>query len=142
MQKLNRAEKLIGGLGGEKVRWTNVGEELGKVYLNLIGDVLLSSGYIAYLGPVTSPYRDKVMNEWIRVCKQKNIPCSNNFKLAAVLGNPVAIRDWVIDGLPNDSFSIDNGIIISAARRWPLLIDPQGQANKWIKVYLHTSVFA
>ena len=43
------------------------------------------------------------------------------------------IRDWVIDGLPNDSFSIDNGIMVSKARRWPLLIDPQGQANKWIR---------
>ena len=50
-----------------------------------------------------------------------------------MLGEPVKIRDWTIDGLPNDSFSIDNGIIVSKARRWPLLIDPQGQANKWIK---------
>ena len=43
------------------------------------------------------------------------------------------IRDWTIDGLPNDSFSIDNAIVMSKARRWPLLIDPQGQGNKWIK---------
>ena len=43
------------------------------------------------------------------------------------------IRDWNIAGLPSDSFSIDNGIIISNSNRWPLLIDPQGQANKWIK---------
>ena len=41
----------------------------------------------------------------------------------------VKIRDWNIDGLPNDSFSIDNGIIISHARRWPLMIDPQLQAR-------------
>ena len=45
--------------------------------------------------------------------------------MAAVLGEPVQIRDWVIQGLPNDSFSIDNAIIVSKARRWPLLIDPQ-----------------
>ena len=47
-----------------------------------------------------------------------------------VLGEPVKIRDWTIDGLPNDSFSIDNGIMMSKARRWPLLIDPQGQVRK------------
>uniref|UniRef100_A0A3B1IPW2 Uncharacterized protein n=1 Tax=Astyanax mexicanus TaxID=7994 RepID=A0A3B1IPW2_ASTMX len=35
--------------------------------------------------------------------------------------------------LPVDSFSTDNGLIVSNSRRWPLIIDPQGQANKWIK---------
>lgn len=45
--------------------------------------------------------------------------------MAAVLGEAVQIREWVIQGLPNDSFSIDNAIIVSKARRWPLLIDPQ-----------------
>jgi dynein heavy chain len=134
VQKLSRAEKLIGGLGGEKVRWENVGEELDKVYVCLTGDVLLASGYIAYLGPVTLPYREMLLKNWIAMCVGRKIPSSPTFKLATVLGNPVTIRDWVIDGLPNDSFSVDNGIIISSSRRWPLLIDPQGQANKWIKV--------
>jgi hypothetical protein len=45
----------------------------------------------------------------------------------------VQIRAWLIAGLPNDSFSIENGIVVASARRWPLMIDPQGQANKWIK---------
>lgn len=50
-----------------------------------------------------------------------------------MLGEPVTIRSWLLAGLPNDAFSIDNAIIMKAGRRWPLLIDPQGQANKWIK---------
>ncbi|KAJ0405408.1 hypothetical protein ATCC90586_009447 [Pythium insidiosum] len=28
---------------------------------------------------------------------------------------------------------LDNGIIVFNSRRWPLMIDPQGQANKWIR---------
>jgi dynein heavy chain, axonemal len=55
------------------------------------------------------------------------------FSLGATLGDPVTIRQWLIAGLPNDAFSIENGIIVASARRWPLAIDPQGQANKWIK---------
>ena len=31
------------------------------------------------------------------------------------------------------SYSVHNAIISSCANRWPLMIDPQGQANKWIK---------
>ena len=53
--------------------------------------------------------------------------------MQAVLGNPVMIREYFIKGLPNYSFSIDNSIVMENARRWPLMIDPQGQANKCIK---------
>ena len=64
---------------------------------------------------------------WLKLCKEKNIPCSQTFSLAATLGEPVKIRDWNIAGLPVDSFSVDNGIIVSNSRRWPLMIDPQGK---------------
>jgi dynein heavy chain len=35
--------------------------------------------------------------------------------------------------LPKDDNSTENGIIIDKTRRWPLMIDPQNQANKFIK---------
>jgi len=41
--------------------------------------------------------------------------------------DPPQIREWGIAGLPNDSFSTDNGIMVANARRWPLMIDPQTQ---------------
>jgi dynein heavy chain len=49
------------------------------------------------------------------------------------LGDPVKIREWQLCGLPIDMFSVDNALIAKNAYRWPLMIDPQGQANKWIK---------
>ena len=50
-----------------------------------------------------------------------------------ILGDSVLIRDWQLKGLPGDNLSIDNGIIATSAKRWPLMIDPQSQGNKWIK---------
>lgn len=37
------------------------------------------------------------------------------------------------EGLPADRISIENGSIVSACKRWPLLIDPQLQGIKWLK---------
>uniref|UniRef100_A0A667J1Y3 Dynein axonemal heavy chain 3 n=1 Tax=Lynx canadensis TaxID=61383 RepID=A0A667J1Y3_LYNCA len=132
-QKLIRAEKLISGLGGEKDRWTEATRQLGIRYTNLTGDVLLSSGTVAYLGAFTVDYRARCQKQWLAQCKDKVIPGSSDFSLSNTLGDPVKIRAWQIAGLPIDSFSIDNGIIVSNSRRWALMIDPQGQANKWIK---------
>ncbi|XP_062861638.1 dynein axonemal heavy chain 7 [Trichomycterus rosablanca] len=132
-KKLERAEQLIGGLGGEKTRWSETALNLGEVYKNLTGDILISAAIVAYLGAFTSSYRQRATDEWIELCKARAIPCSKNVSLMHSLGEPVKIRSWTIAGLPSDSFSIDNAIMISNARRWPLMIDPQGQANKWIK---------
>ncbi|XP_061774430.1 dynein axonemal heavy chain 7 [Nerophis ophidion] len=132
-KKLERATQLIGGLGGEKTRWNEMAGTLGILYENLTGDILISSGIVAYLGAFTSSFRQEQIEEWLDLCKEKCIPCSPNVSLINSLGELVKIRAWTIAGLPTDGFSIDNGIIISNARRWPLMIDPQGQANKWIK---------
>lgn len=56
-KKLERAEQLIGGLGGEKDRWSQSAKELGIRYTNTTGDVLISSGLVAYLGAFTSAFR-------------------------------------------------------------------------------------
>lgn len=132
-KQLERAVELIGGLGGEGTRWAVAAEQLGKVYETLTGDVLIASGVVAYLGPFTSEFRQKQILKWREKCIARGINCAENFQLTNVLGDPVSIRAWNIFGLPNDSFSIENAIIIHNARRWPLMIDPQGQANKWIK---------
>lgn len=131
--KLIRAESLISGLGGEKTRWKAESERLQIVYENLTGDVLISSGMISYLGAFTSLYRGQLADHWVEFCQNKDIPNSGQFSLERVLGNPVTIRNWSLAGLPNDAFSVENAIINQKTRRWPLFIDPQTQANKWIK---------
>ena len=95
----------------------------------------MSSGEVAYLGAFTVDFRQQAIHEWHSLCREKKIPCSPTFSVNATLGDPVKIRAWNIAGLPVDSFSVDNGIIVSNSRRWPLMIDPQG--TLWTKS-LHT----
>ena len=132
-EQLDRAQKLLGGLGGEKQRWTEIAKQLEGTLANLTGDVLISAGFVAYLGPFTKVYRAEAIQAWSEKLREAKITCSDSFSLAKVLGDPIKIRAWNIAGLPSDAFSIDNGIIVQNGRRWPLMIDPQGQANKWVK---------
>lgn len=45
-KKLQRAEELIGGLGGEKTRWSNTAKALGEKYFVLTGSINLKLKYL------------------------------------------------------------------------------------------------
>ncbi|KAL9654899.1 hypothetical protein ABK040_008689 [Willaertia magna] len=133
--KLERAKKLIKLLEGEKVRWeetlSNIIEQLSSIY----GDVLLSSGVISYLGTFTGEYRKQIIKKWKTKLSQNEIKFSEEYSLASTLAEPMEIRNWQIkEGLPSDDFSIENATIVkNTITKWPLFIDPQGQALNWIK---------
>lgn len=70
---------------------------------------------------------------WVKLCKERAIPVADDFSLEGVLAEPVTVRQWQLMGLPADEFSTENGMLTTMGRRWPLMIDPQGQANSWIR---------
>lgn len=131
--RLERAEKLTGGLRSEKERWLEKATQLAADYNNVVGNILVSAGVIAYLGVFTGAYRDNCISQWVKLLREKGIDCSERFSLHRVLGDPVVIRKWGLQQLPKDEFSIDNAIILTKSLRWGLMVDPQEQANRWIK---------
>ncbi|KAL4429302.1 hypothetical protein ABPG74_002288 [Tetrahymena malaccensis] len=132
-KKLLRASSLIGGLGGEQERWLKVSEKLENQLQFVVGDITISTGIISYLGPFSQTYRNKQVKAWIEYCKGLSIQISDGYSLESTLGEPIIIRKWNMNGLPSDAFSRENGIITYNTRRWPLMIDPQQQANRWIR---------
>ena len=110
---LGRAEKLVVGLADESVRWTETVKVLEIDLINLIGNIILAAGYISYVGPFTAKYRNNLLQKWMKYAESKKIPYSADFTIDRILGDPVQIREWNIQGLPADALSIENGIICS-----------------------------
>lgn len=72
------------------------------------------------------------MQGWVAKCKELGIPVSETVTLCGTLADPVEVRDWMLAGLPSDGTSIDNGILVTRGKRWPLMIDPQVGRDDWL----------
>lgn len=122
--KIDRGEKLISGLSGEKTRWEATLIELDDQYEKLIGDCILSAAFMSYCGPFPSEYRDSLIGNWVSTVEYHNIPASKGFDFSDFMAGAAQARQWQIDGLPTDKFSTENGVFITKGLRWALNIDP------------------
>ncbi|XP_052746778.1 dynein axonemal heavy chain 6 [Bicyclus anynana] len=131
--RLMRAGKLTQALADEQTRW----EESVKVATYKLkcttGDIIIASGCIAYFGAFPSNYRRELEAKWVEQCRHLEIPSSDTFDLITIMADSYTVRTWNAQGLPRDAVSTENGILVTRAGRWPLTIDPQEQANRWIK---------
>ncbi|XP_076826623.1 dynein axonemal heavy chain 5 [Brachyhypopomus gauderio] len=132
-RKMSNAMALIDGLHGEKIRWTESSIEFQRQIEYLVGDVLLATGFLSYAGPFNQEYRNLLIQQWKKEMNSHLIPYTENFSVITMLVDNATIGEWNLQGLPSDDLSIQNGIIVSGASRYPLLIDPQGQGKTWIK---------
>ena len=131
--KLRRADNLVSGLAGEGERWELSIERFTTDLEHLAGDCLIAAAFISYCGPFDAEYRQRMTGLWFANVVGANIPMTKGLSVAGFLSDDATVQDWNVKGLPRDTFSTENGVMVTRGRRWPLMVDPQGQANSWIK---------
>lgn len=131
--KIDRGDKLITGLAGEKTRWEASLIILDEQYEKLIGDCILAAAFMSYCGPFPSEYRDDLVANWVSMVERENIPFTQGFEFDDFMAGPALARAWQINGLPTDKFSTENAVFVNKGIRWALNIDPQSQAMNWVK---------
>ena len=131
--KIERGEKLVTGLADEKTRWEASLVTLDQQFYNLVGDAALSAAFMSLCGPFPADYREDLTLLWLKKVRELDLPHDPQYEFCDFLGSQAAIKRWRMDGLPIDQFSTENGVCITKGERWALNIDPQTQANSWIK---------
>ena len=60
--------------------------------------------------------------------QRRKIPVTVGLDVCTFMVDEGTKGDWSMQKLPNDPLSIQNGVLVTNATRYPMLIDPQGQA--------------
>lgn len=132
-KRMEQATSLITGLAGERIRWNNDRDEFANIKMQLIGDIALACAFVAYCGPFNQVFREYIIRHKLTAdLRERHIPMSASLDLTEFLADIGTIGEWNLEGLPTDPLSIQNGILVTRSSRFPLLIDPQGQAISWI----------
>jgi len=135
-EKMQAASSLIKSLAGEKKRWAKDAGRFAESKNRLVGDCAIACAFVSYLGPFNHEFRKMLMDQYFyRECVAAGIPVTDkkDLDVNSFLVDAGTIAEWNSQGLPKDDLSIQNGILVTQASRYPLLIDPQGQALSWLK---------
>nr|XP_046213681.1 dynein axonemal heavy chain 11 [Oncorhynchus gorbuscha] len=131
------ANRLVKGLESENVRWAHSVAGYHEQEETLCGDLLLTAAFISYAGSFSKKYRRELLeNLWMPFLRGQKIPIpmTEGLDPVCMLTDDATVAQWNNEGLPGDKMSTQNATILTNCERWPLLIDPQLQGIKWIKI--------
>ncbi|XP_023213444.1 dynein heavy chain 5, axonemal-like [Centruroides sculpturatus] len=132
-RKASTASVLLSELAGEFERWSLQSEQFRDRINRVAGDSLLATAFLSYSGPFDRIFRCRLMDEWRQELRSSDVPFSQDMDVVRTLVDDSLIARWNSYGLPGDEKSVQNGIIVFACDRYPLLVDPQNRGRRWIQ---------
>ncbi|KAL7038933.1 hypothetical protein ACKWTF_009751 [Chironomus riparius] len=130
--KVDRSIALLKSLVIERERWEATSETFKSQMSTIIGDTLLSAAFIAYGGYFDQHYRSNLFSTWSQHLTSANIQYRPDIALTEYLSNPDERLRWQANSLPSDELCTENAIMLKRFNRYPLIIDPSGQATDFI----------
>lgn len=107
-QTISLANRLVGGLASENVRWAESVAEFKKQEVMLPGDVLLITAFVSYFGYFTKKYRLELMEGmFLPFLKEQKppIPLTEGLDPISMLTDDAQVASWSNEGLPADRMS-------------------------------------
>ena len=80
--------------------------------LNNEGDCLIAATMVNYLAPLAQKFRTRLYQKWIKDIKDLGINVSHEVNFNSLFSDPLKVKKWLDNGLPSDSSSIQNAIIL------------------------------
>lgn len=128
-KKCARAESLLASLDEEKDRWQTTSVSFDVQMSTLIGDCLLAAGFLTYAGIFDHRMRINLAMEWSDILDTLGIPFRKDIEMVSYLSTPSDQMAWRGHGMSADELAIQNCILLERFNRFPLVIDPSGQAT-------------
>ncbi|POM80188.1 Dynein heavy chain, partial [Phytophthora palmivora] len=101
----------------------------------LVGDTLLCSAFLTYIGFLDFQQRKILVQDWRDILDSMSISTKPQLSFVDYLSRPNEQLEWQMSDLPSDELCYENAIILQRFHRFPLIIDPSGQANNFIMKY-------
>ena len=130
--KVDRSIALLKSLSNERERWELSSETFKSQMQTIAGDVLLSSAFLAYAGYFDQQYRQSLFNSWCSHLQQVSIQFRSDLARTEYLSSADERLRWQANSLPTDDLCTENAIMLKRFNRYPLIIDPSGQATKFL----------
>eukprot|EP01041_Mallomonas_annulata_P000303 gene303-544_t len=131
-KKVCRAESLLASLDEEKGRWQATSTSFDKQMSTLIGDSLLAAAFLTYGGIFDHRMRKNLSSEWTETLESLGIPFHTDLNVIGYLSRPSDQLAWKGFGLPDDELALQNAILLERFNRFPLVVDPSGQATSFL----------
>ncbi|KAJ3856829.1 dynein heavy chain protein 1 [Lentinula lateritia] len=130
--KVDRSMKLLESLSSERGRWEAGSRTFDDEMSTIVGDVLLSAAFLAYGGFFDQHYREVMWQEWSSHLSEANIKFKPELSLTEYLSTADDRLNWQSKSLPSDNLTTENAIMLKRFNRYPLIIDPTGQATTFL----------